>query len=243
LAILLCGFSAYLFVRQAQESKILRIDAVSISDANSQAAQLLVDLDPLTSLWQANGTAEDLQAYLENVQTGARSESMAVPSAQGSVTFDSDSYRQILGIRNRGGKNRVRLVLQAKSAAFKSQVKDLEVGITVLTILDGDAHLTVAAMIDNSRVPFYDFEAKIIVPSRSASTPPLSVGERIAYQFQPLSVREPRRYDWDQAKGAYFGPDNPALVRFSDRSLGRRPCGAGCCPRTSVSSTSSNDGS
>ena len=151
---------------------------------------------------------------MENIQTGARSDVVAVPSAQGSVRFEKDSYRSVLTERNCGGKNRVRLVLQARQAVFKSEVKDLEVGITVLTLLDGDAHLTVAAMIDTSRIPFYDFRAKIIVPGRNLATPPLSVGEQILYQSRPLTVRRPAQYDWDEAKGVYFGPDDAALVRF-----------------------------
>src|SRR5439155_7274324 len=97
--------------------------------------------------------------------------------AQGSVAFDADTYRPVLTERSRGGKKRVRLVLQSRKAAFKSDVKDLEVGITVLTVLDGDANLTLAATIDNSRIPFYDFEAKIVVPGRKLATTSLSVGD------------------------------------------------------------------
>jgi hypothetical protein len=214
LAVSLCGLSAYLFVRQAQEGKALHIESLSMSDTDPAAGQHLVDLDPLQGQWHANGEAEDIQAYLENMQTGARSDVIAVPSAQGSVRFEPASYRPLLVERNHGGKNRLRLVLQARQAAFKSDVKDLEVGITVLTLLDGDARLTVAAMIDNSRIPFYDFRAKIVVPGRKLATTPLSVGEQIAYQSPPLTVRRPAQYDWDDAKGVYFGPDDAALIRF-----------------------------
>jgi hypothetical protein len=224
LVILFCGLSAFLFVRQAQESKNLKVEGLSIADPDPRANHHLVDLDSLQALWHASGEQEDVLAYIENVQTKARSESVRVPSTQISVTFDRPSYRAILSGRGRGERNRIRFVLQARKAAFTSDVQDLEVGITVLTVLDSDARLTVAAMIDNSRVPFYDFEAKIVVPPRSLSQPFLSIGPRIPYQFRAISVRRPGRYDWNAAKGAYFGPDDPALVRFEfliDHSIAR----------------------
>lgn len=212
LAVLLCGVSAFLFVRQAQENKTLHIDSIAMADTDGHAGQHLVD--PLQGLWHASGDPEAIKAYMENIQTGVRSDALSMPSAQGSVTFDRASYRSLLAERGCGAKNRVRLVLQSRKAAFNSEVKDLEVGITVLTVLDGDAHLTVAAMIDSSRIPFYDFEAKIVVPARTPSGSPLSVGQRIPYQFHPLTVRKPGQYDWDEARGVYFGPDDAALVRF-----------------------------
>jgi hypothetical protein len=214
LAVSLCILSVILFVRQSQESKALHMENVSLSDTSTAAGQHLVDLDALQGQWHASGEPEDVQAYVENVQTGARSEALSVPSSQGSVSFETASYRPVLTDRTRGGKNRIRLVLQSRKATFKSDVKDLEVGITVLTLLDGDARLTVAAMIDNSRIAFYDFRAKIMVPGRNLATAPLSVGEQILYQAHPLTVRRPAQYDWDEAKGVYFGPDDAALVRF-----------------------------
>ena len=214
LMVLLCGFSAYLFVRQAQESKVLRIDGLALADEQVNAGQHLVDLDPIKALWRASGEQEDVQAYVENVQTGKRSDSLTAPSAQGAITFDPDSYRPVLAERSRGGKNRIRLVLQAKKASFKSDVKDLEVGVTILTVLDDQARLDVAAMIDNSRISFYDFEAKIVVPPRAAAHPYFTVGPKIPYQFRTVKVKKAGDFDWPQAKGAYFGPDDPALVRF-----------------------------
>ena len=74
---------------------------------------------------------------------------------------------------------------------FMNGVSIREVGITVLTVLDGYGCPTVAAMIDDSRIPFYDFQAKIVVPGRSLSTTPLSVGHQINHQPRPSTVRRP----------------------------------------------------
>jgi hypothetical protein len=98
-------------------------------------------------------------------------------------------------------------------ALLFSSFKEVRIA-DVLTVLDDDARLNVAAMIDNSRISFYDFEAKIVVPPRSAAHPYFTAGPQIPYQFRPLKVRKASEYDWPQAKGVYFGPDDPSLVRF-----------------------------
>jgi hypothetical protein len=222
LAVLFCALSTFLFVRQAQAKKELKIDHFSFSSPDSHSTRTPVDNDPLQISWQSSGEPEDVAAYLENVQTHARTDMVMVPASEHTVRFQPDSYRAILANRQRGETNRIRLVLQSKRASFLSDVMDLPVGITVLTVVDSAAQLTVAAMIDNSRVPNYDFEAKIVVPPRSSAGQFLSIGPHIAYQFKSHKVIHPKELDWSSAKGVYIGPDSPSLVRFTfliDNSL------------------------
>jgi hypothetical protein len=213
LAVLFCALSAFLFVRQAQAKKEFKIGHFSFSSPHSTGTP--VDTDPLEVSWQSSGEPEDVTAYLENVQTRARTDMVMVPASEHTVRFQPNSYRAILANRQRGDTNRIRLVLQSKRASFPSDVIDLPVGITVLTVVDSTAQLTVAAMIDNSRVPNYDFEAKIVVPPRTSAGQFLSLGPHIAYQFKSQRVIHPKQLDWNSAKGVYFGPDNPSLIRFA----------------------------
>jgi hypothetical protein len=69
-------------------------------------------------------------------------------------------------------------------------------------------------MIDNSRIPNYDFEAKIVIPPRTATGRFVSVGPSILYRFKSLKIPNPRSVDWSAAKGVYLTPDDPRLVRF-----------------------------
>jgi hypothetical protein len=80
-------------------------------------------------------------------------------------------------------------------------------------------------MIDRQRIPDYDFQAKIVIPANTATGNPLSIGPSILYRFAVQKVARPRQYDWNSAKGVYFGPDDAHVVRFEflvDDSL-RRP--------------------
>jgi hypothetical protein len=214
LAVLFCALSAFLFVRQVQAKKEFRIDHISFASTEPQSGGIPVDTDLLQISWQSSGEPEDATAYLENVQTHAKTDVVVVPASEHTIRFQSASYKAILTNRHRGDSNRIRLVLQSKLTVFASDVIDLPVGLTVLTVVDSTAQLTVAAMIDNSRIPNYDFEAKIAIPPRTSSGRFVSVGPSISYRFKPQTIPNAKQVDWPSAKGVYLGPDDPRLVRF-----------------------------
>jgi hypothetical protein len=214
LAVLFCALSVVLFVRQAQAKQKLEVDHWSITSTDGHSGGLPVDLDPLRVSWRSSGQPEDTRLYLENVQTSSRTFPQIIPSSANSVEFLPDNYRDILNTRVRGQANRIRAVMQAKNAAFVSDPVELQVGFTVLTVVDSASRLTVAAMIDQQRIPDYDFQAKIVVPTATASGNPLSMGPSIPYHFPVQEIQHARQYDWIDAKGVYFGPDDPRLVRF-----------------------------
>jgi hypothetical protein len=214
LAILFCALSVVLFVRQAQAKQKLEVSHWSVASTDGNSGGVPVDLDPLLVSWRSSGEPEDTQVYLENIQTSFRTAAQIVPSSANSIRFLPDAYRNILKTRTRGQANRIRAVMQAKNAAFVSDPVDLQVGLTVLAVVDSTSRLTVAAMIDNQRIPDYDFEAKIVIPLETATGVPLSIGPNISYRFLPQTIEHSRQYDWTHARGVYFGPDDARVVRF-----------------------------
>jgi hypothetical protein len=224
LAVLFCALSVGLFVRQAEAKKHLQIDHWSIASEDPNSRGVPVDLDTLEVSWQSSGDPEDVKAYLENVQTTMRTDPITVSSSEQKAEFQTASYRRILRNRERGQATRIRVIVQARDAVFRSDPVDLQVGITVLTVVDAESYLTIAAMIDNSRIPNYDFEAKVVVPPRSPAQEDLSLGPSIPYRFTPQRIARTHQLDWRSAKGVYIGPDDPRLVRFQfliDESLTR----------------------
>jgi hypothetical protein len=214
LAAVLCALSIILFIRQESAKKQLALTDISLTDSSDLARGAVVDLDPLDIKWSSSGEAEDIDVYLENVQTSLRTVSVKCHSSENVVHFSPDTFKALLADRTMGHANRLRAVLQSKTESFSSKPVEVSVGLTVLTLLDQKAMLTVAAMIDNSRLPFYDFQAKIVVLGRTGNRAPLSIGPNIPYQFKSLKVTHPKELDWDNARGVYFFPDDPRSVRF-----------------------------
>ena len=222
LAISFCGYSVYLFAQEATAKKELKLDHFSLSSVDPRSKGLPVDLDQLQLSWVAAGEPEDVKAYLENVQSSLRTAPLIVPSAANKVLFAPDTYRGLLVNRDRGQSNQIRSVVQTKKAAFASDPVDLLVGITVMILVDSDGLLDVAALIDNMRVPYYDFDTKVVVPPRRSSAKYFSVGPQILYYFKKVHIPRPRALDWDSINAVYFGPDDPRIVRFQfvvDNSL------------------------
>jgi hypothetical protein len=214
LAAALCALSIVLFIRHENAKKQLTLSDISLTDSNGGANGIAVDLDSLDVKWSAGGEPEDIKVYLENVQTSTRTSPITCHSTENVVRFSPDNYKSLLANRNKGQNNRLRAVLQTKEETFSSNPVQVAVGVTVLTLVDRAGSLTVAAMIDNSRIPSYDFEAKIVVPGRIEKRGPLSIGPNIPYQFKSIKISRPKELDWGDARGVYFSPDDPRLVRF-----------------------------
>lgn len=222
LAISFCGYSVYLFAQQGTAKKELKLDHFSLISTDPLSKGLPVDLDRLQLSWVAAGEPEDVKAYLENVQTSSRTAPVIAPSSANNVLFAPETYRSLLVNRNRAQANQIRAVVQTKKASFESDPVDLHVGITVMPLADPDGLFDVAAMIDNARIAFYDFDAKVVVPPRDSSGHYFSVGPHIAYYFKKIKVPRPHSLDWDGMNAVYFGPDDPRTVRFQflvDNSL------------------------
>jgi hypothetical protein len=221
ITIAFCAWSAYLFVRQTQAKKALQISNVAVTDRELQAGGLRVDLDPLTVTWDAQGEPEDAKVVLENIDTKLRTDVKVARSEDGSLVFQPSEYHALLSQREKGAVNRLRAVVQAHSDSFLSPSTDIAVGLVVLVVADKSG-IDVAAMIDNSRVSFYGFEAKVLIPSIKPGGTGISIGPSIPYAFQKIPVGRASDYDWSDTKAVYFKPDDPRLVRYQyliDNSL------------------------
>jgi hypothetical protein len=188
------------------------IGHLALTDQEPAAGGLLVDLDPLTVTWLAHGNPEDIRVFLESMQTSQRSEELRASSSEGSIRFPPEAYHRLLANRERNATNRIRAVIQSRSDNYASVPENVRVGLRVLTLADTDG-VTVAAMIDNNRIPFYDFEAKVIVSSAAPQGKPISIGPDIPYTYGRLGVPRPGDYDWNSIKAVYLGPDDPRIVR------------------------------
>lgn len=215
LAVGLCALSVFLFLSHENTKRQLVLSDILLSDADPSANGLLVDLDALDVKWSSSGVPEDIKVYLENMQTSTRTDPITCHSTENTVRFQRDDYKGLLANRAKGQTNRIRAVFQTREGAFMSNPVEVAVGFSILTLVDNTGMLDVAAMIDNVRIPFYDFQAKIVIPARKGKRDPFAVGPNIPYYFKSIKVPRPKELDWDYAKGVYFLPDDPRLVRFN----------------------------
>jgi hypothetical protein len=168
-----------LFAYTSTRPEPLRIDQLHLESVDPEAKGLAVDLDDLRVTWSSTGKDEDVGFQLQNPQTGRTSELLRTSSREGKIIFARKSYEQILDDRELRESNRVRILCQTSKKTFVSDEFQLKVGIQVLTFYDPARQtLETAALIDNSSIPNYIFEAKIIVWRRRPKVQPVShVGE------------------------------------------------------------------
>ena len=219
LATLLFIVGIALFVWNVSRPLPLLISAIHLESDSSDAGGLAVDLDPLLVTWTSSGEPKDVEVCLENVVTGRRSRPVRAQSLNHRVTFPAGSYDEVLSERALNKLNRVRVIVQGPREMFRSLDLDLRVGHTILVLVSVDAAkadaatVTVAAMIDRQRVPFYDFDAKVALFPRRGVVGGVSLGDRFVYGDPPHSVADARTIDWQRTKVVYFGPLEPKTVR------------------------------
>ncbi|HJT71942.1 MAG TPA: hypothetical protein VJ731_17205 [Terriglobales bacterium] len=215
----LCVFGVVEYVKQQNATKITGISVVGPDGENN-----LVDLDPLTVNWRSEGPSQQLRVYLENSTNQGRSKTYTVESTDRGVTFCPDDYRTIRPNRQKGGHNSFRAVLETADHVFTSEKFDLSVGFQLLLVADR-RKATLAAMIDNSLVQDYPYEAKVVLPQKNNVTPVVFGGNIISKKDWPL--RAPDSIEWQSAKIVLLSPaQDRAFVRPSflvDQNLGVPP--------------------
>ncbi len=206
-------FGVVMFLRQISMPPKLKVNGFGMESTSGLAKGKAVDLDDLAVTWKADGTAEDILVYLENVQTSRRSAELRTSSAQQRLVFPRDSFRPCLAERTAGRGNRVRVVCQAKDAVFQSSDFDLLVGINIWGFYDEEKNsIRLAAMIDHSLVQGYPFEAKAMVWTKGPSPQVLTFGGTMRGQGD-FPVKQPETIRWDTLEIIYFGPDDPSAIR------------------------------
>jgi hypothetical protein len=183
-------------------------------ESNVDAATgLAVDLDDLILRWTANGPPDDLIIQLENIQSGRRTPELKANSQEQKLLFAAGIYRDLLASRERNSSNRVRAIARGIAETFVSEPFELNVGIKLLVIpVAEDSAVWVSALIDNSAIQGYQFDADLVVWPRKG-VKPASFHGPMQNPKAVFAVRDFTKLDWRSAKLAYLGPDNPRIVR------------------------------
>jgi|GEM_PF-3267201 len=207
------GVSAFVYVQILP--KPLAITDWHLESEEPDAKGLAVDVDDLKLTWKVDGPPEDVLIFLENLDSHRETVARTVSSGQQFLEFPRNSYREILAHRERKSVNRIRAVARGKRDTFVSNEFTLYVGIKITAIPIADENsIWVSAMIDNSAIPSYQYEAKLIVWPRKGSTGPLSTqnetmkNPKMTFKFGNLDS-----LDLNTIKIAYFGPDDVRIVR------------------------------
>jgi len=211
--IFLAGLGLYVYV--SIRPKPVSVSSISAESTNAASQGIPVDLDGLRVKWTAAGDPEDIAVTLEEMQTQRRTPAKIVRSSEGQVTFAPEDYRDILVNRDHGGQNRLRAVFQSARSSYVSREFSMRVGLTVMAVHIEQWRLKIIGVINNSAIPNYDFEAKLLVwakaPRQEAS--PITYGGTIKYGHNDFRLNPDLVYDWSTVKLIYFGPDDPRIVR------------------------------
>lgn len=214
----LVGVAGFIWV--STRTPPLTISNVGLIDEEPEASSLLVDLDRLTITWSASGSAREVRAYIENVDSKSRSTEFAALSSDGKVTFTPADFRAVLASREHRGRNRVRAVVRSDTLTEASATSDLLVG-TKISVVAFPEKVTIMARIDNQPVHFHDFEATLSVWTKRPNDI-VAFGRAIKYSANDFPLDSTREYDWTSAKLVYFGPDDPRIVRPEFLGLAER---------------------
>jgi hypothetical protein len=206
------GVVAFIYLQTRPEP--VTLSSWNIQSTHPDAEGLLVDLDELLVTWQASGPSKDFTFALENIQTKVHSEEVTTSSNEQKVRFPPESYHDILSVRARGKSNRIRVIARGNNTSFSSQEFDLQVGIEigVFPIIE-DEEVWISALIDNRSISNYSFKGMLLVYPKDGSLDIESSEGEFDNPKAVLIFQNFNDLDWDTAKFAYLGPDNPGIVR------------------------------
>jgi hypothetical protein len=169
----LCGFiflvGVALYTYVSIRPKPVSVSSISVQSADQATGGALVDLYPLRVVWNSDGDPEDLSILLEELNSHRRTSAKTVRSTEDAIVFDPEEYKIILTDRSHGGFNRLRAVLQSVKTTFLSSEVHVSVGTTILVALMEPTRLKIIGIIDNSAIPYYNFEAELLVWASSSS--------------------------------------------------------------------------
>lgn len=213
--IFLVGVALYTYV--SIRPKPVSLSSISMQSADQATGGVLVDLYPLRVSWNSYGDPEDLTVLLEDVDNHRRTSAKTVRSTEDGVVFDASDYQDILTDRSHGGYNRLRAVLRSVGATFVSDEARVSVGTTILAALMEPTRIKIIGMIDNLAIPYYDFDAKLLVWESFQGRPsePIALGGHIKYGSNDFPLDPTAKYDWTSRKLVYFGPDDPHIVKVA----------------------------
>ena len=211
--VFLAGVGLYVYV----STRVVPVSLTSISTESTDptAGDLAVDLDGVRIRWSATGDPEDIAVSLEAMDSHRRTAPKSVRSTESQIVFSAAEYRPILSNREHAGVNRLRAVLQTEQMSFFSPEFPMHVGTTILAVHIEPMRIKIAGMIDNTAIPNYDFEAKLLLWARVSKQElaPFTYGGTIKYGHNDFLLEPALAYEWSTAKLVFLGPDDRRVVR------------------------------
>lgn len=214
------GSSVWLYIRPEPFS----VTQSGVKAVIPEAQGVLVDLDPLQVDWTFRGTDQMVSVFLENVDTGDRTQKKSLLASARSTQFSPTDLIPLLRNRDYGSKNRVRSVIEWNSGNATSDPQDLAVGIDVELMLygrlltpDGKTRdiNTLFATIDGStqNMP-HDYRFRGDFVGRNSSGQPVIVPLESDNLDGEVTIPNLDQIDWTSpCKFLYDGPDRLEIVR------------------------------
>jgi hypothetical protein len=192
-----------------------RITDWELRSDTPEAEGRAVDTDDLMLTWKSTGCAEDVELWLENVQTGRAIPTQHTSSAQQTLRLPTGTYRELLGSRALNGANRVRALAKTAGGTTMSQEWDLYVGVTVMIFTDNADYVYVSSLIDKStaELPRHAVEGALITWNQFPQSGGGGVGTKIEEGFfknPAAKVPLPKKLsadEWRRLAFAYYGED------------------------------------
>lgn len=200
-----------LFIYQVNKPPPTAITGIGLQDRSPQAGSLLVDLDNFLVTWHSSGTPTNVKVFAENLDSGMRSRPLEARSSDDEVVLRHDDYAPLLTRRDLHDSNRIRIVIQANDKAFYSKEFRVRVGMTIVAAVL-NSHVRIGATIDDVAIDGYQFDARLVVPTKKGLNY-LSLGGEIT-GAKSFPVQSISKYNWGAATLAYLGPGDRRLVRY-----------------------------
>ena len=128
-------YSVSIFRQDIFRPKPLLIDGIHIKAIEPEAGGLLVDLDPIQVVWDAQGEEKEVSVFLENTDTKSRTQKKSTISSRRFITFEAAEFRPVLPVREYKGVNHFRAVIETNDNIYKSLRKPIFVGVEVELIV------------------------------------------------------------------------------------------------------------
>jgi hypothetical protein len=176
----------------------------------------LLDLDQIVVNWSSKGVGEQVQVFLENVDSGTWTPVRTVASDVGTLTFDPKHLREVASDRAYGGRNRVRSVVKTSTNIFKSATVDLAVGIQIrlYTNLGGGRAMIFPTIWgkDENIPPGFCFDSTIFGYRSGGDIKKVEINDRCKgnRMLTPSLLSD---FDWSRPIGLLYSGPRPELVR------------------------------
>lgn len=187
-------------------------DLSNLTIAGAGASPTPVDTQPVAVQWTKAGDDQDVSVTLLNAETGARTAPLSARAADGKLVLQPEQLTKVLAHRGVGEANSIRAVVQTRQGSFQSSPTPLAVGVTLEAVKFDETRIRIVPLIDNTIVPNWPFEARLLVYTQGPNPMPVSFGGKLVAGEDTVKPDPHTRYDWSTAKLGFIGPGDPRAV-------------------------------